>query len=148
MQYLSIKLGNVKYGLPIEKVVSIEPHTDFIKLPCEAKCMTGIKNLHGNTIPVYNLSKRFGNNTEKLMNIVIVSCGDINVGLEVDEVVSIENVGTGDVESMPQMIKSSQKYMMDVAHKGTELTVMIDIESLLDEQEKAEMEKIVNGEKK
>ncbi|MCR4946830.1 MAG: chemotaxis protein CheW [Lachnospiraceae bacterium] len=146
MQYLSIRLGNIKYGIPIEKVVSIEPHSDFIKLPCGAEYVTGIKNLHGNTIPVYNLSKRFGNPADKLMNIVIVTCSGFNVGLEVDEVLSLENAAADEVEAMPQMIKSSQKYMMDVAHKGTELTVMVDIDKLLDEFEMEEMEKMLKGE--
>ena len=146
MQFLSIKLGNIKYGLPIEKVVSIEQHNDFIKLPCEAEFVTGIKNLHGNTIPIYNLSRRFGSTSEKLNNIVIVSCGKLLVGLEVDEVLALESAGTGEVEAMPQMIKSQQSYMMDVAHKGGELTVMIDIEKLLDGFEMEEMEKILHGE--
>jgi len=145
MQYLSIRLGMIKYGIPIEKVVSIEPHTDFIKLPCGAEYVTGIKNLHGNTIPIYNLSKRFGNPGDKLMNIVIVTCAGFNVGLEVDEVLSLENAGTDEVEAMPQMIRSSQKFMMDVAHKGGELTVMVDIDKLLDEFEMEEMEKMLHG---
>ncbi len=146
MQYLSIRLGNIKYGLPIEKVVSIEPHTDFIKLPCGAEYITGIKNLHGNTIPLYNLSKRFGNPADKLMNIVIVTCKGMSVGLEVDEVLALEDAGTDEVEAMPQMIKSSQKFMMDVAHKGNELTVMVDIDVLLDENEMEEMERMLHGE--
>ncbi len=146
MQYLSIRLGNIKYGLPIEKVVSIEPHTDFVKLPCGAEYVTGIKNLHGSTIPVYNLSKRFGNTADKLMNIVIMTCKGFNVGLEVDEVLALEDAGADQVEAMPQMIRSSQNFMMDVAHKGTELTVMIDIDRLLSEFEMEEIEKMLNGE--
>ena len=98
------------------------------------------------TIPIYNLSRRFGSTSEKLNNIVIVSCGKLLVGLEVDEVLALESAGTGEVEAMPQMIKSQQSYMMDVAHKGGELTVMIDIEKLLDGFEMEEMEKTLHGE--
>ena len=65
LQLVIFKLANEDYGLPISKVREINRMVAITKLPHTPEFMEGIINLRGRVIPVLDLRKRFGFNSQE-----------------------------------------------------------------------------------
>lgn len=136
MQFITFKLGQMVYGIPVEQVVNIDMNSGVTRIPCDNPNVVGIKKFHGQTIPVFDLSKKFGIPGVKSQNLIVVRCRDMIVGILVEQVMDLGDSLSHEIHDMPQMIKNIQGYMSDVAHKDGALTVVVDMERLLDEEDR------------
>lgn len=143
MQLLTFSLGEVKYGIALECVQSIEQNMKVVSIPNALPYIKGIMNLHGNIIPVYSLTVKFGFTDEKAENIVVVDKDGMLIGFEVCKVQEILSVPDAHVFNMPVIIKYSQNCFSNVADSNKDLIVMLDIHNLISEEEQQDMQKML-----
>lgn len=143
MQLLTFMLGDVKYGIELARVQSIEQNMQIVSVPNSLPYIQGIMNLHGNVIPVYSLPVKFNYTNAKIENIIVVEVNGMQIGFEVCKVQEILNVSDSDVHAMPELIKQSQNCFSEVAKSNRNLIVTLDVERLITEEEKANMQKMV-----
>lgn len=147
MQLLTFMLGEVKYGIPIEHVQSIEERVQVVGIPKTLPCVKGIMNLHGNIIPIYSLAEKFGYRRENIQNIVVVDVNGMAIGFEVAKVDEILEVGNDHVQPMPQMISNSEKFMTNVADYDKKLIVLLNVDELLETDEQNNIKELLKEEK-
>ena len=147
MQVLTFMLGEVKYGIPIEHVQSIEERVQVVGIPKTLPCVKGIMNLHGNIIPIYSLAEKFGYRRENIQNIVVVDVNGMAIGFEVTKVDEILEVGNDHVQPMPQMISNSEKFMTNVADYDKKLIVLLNVDELLETDEQNNIKELLKEEK-
>ena len=83
MQLLTIRLNEVKFGIPIESVQSIEERIQVVSIPRSLPYIKGIMNLHGDIVPVYSLAEKFGYPQQEISNIVVANVNNTLIGFEV-----------------------------------------------------------------
>lgn len=147
MQLLTFILGEVKYGIPIERVQSIEEHVQVVSIPKTLPCVRGIINLHGNIVPIYSLGEKFGYPREDIQNIVVVDVNGMSIGFEVTKVDEILEVDNDHVQPMPEMISNSEKFMTDVADYNKKLIVLLNVNELLEAEEQNNIKEMLQDEK-
>lgn len=143
MQLLTFILGETKYGIALDYVQSIEQRMKIVSVPNTLPHIKGIMNLHGEIIPVYSLTVRFGFANEPTENIVVVEVQNMKIGLEVCKVQEILTVSNDHVFSMPQLIKHSQDCFSDVADNNRQLIVTLDVCNLITAAEQEKMQEMV-----
>ena len=104
-KFLSFFLGEEEYGLAILKVQEIKGMMGITRLPRTPEYVRGLINLRGRMIPVVNLRAKLGlpatADTEKTCIIVVQvrhDGRDSTMGLVVDEVSEVLNLGEGQIE--------------------------------------------------
>lgn len=147
MQLLTFTLGGVKYGIPIQDVQSIEQKVQVVEIPNVLPYIRGIMNLHGNIIPVYSLSTKFGYSGQLIENVVITNVRGMLIGFEVCKVQEILEVEGGHIAPMPELINCSQSYMKDVADHHKNLIVMLDVGELVTKEEERDLREMLEKEK-
>ena len=147
MQLLTFTLGGVKYGIPIQDVQSIEQKVQIVEIPNVLPYIRGIMNLHGNIIPVYSLSTKFGYSEQLIENVVITNVRGMLIGFEVCKVQEILEVEGEHIAPMPQLINCSQNYMKDVADYHKNLIVMLDVGELVTKEEERDLREMLEKEK-
>lgn len=146
MQLLTFMLGDVKYGIALQHVQSIEGRMPIVDVPNSLPYIKGIMNLHGNVIPVYNLAIKFGYTNMKIDNIIVVDTDGMLIGFEVCKVDEILNVPDEYVFNMPEIIRHNQSCFSEVANSNKNLIVTLDIHHLLTEEEQADIQKMLANE--
>ncbi len=143
MQLLTFTLGEVKYGIDLQAVQSIEQMMHIVSVPNTLPYIKGIMNLHGEVIPVYSLPIRFNYQDVKTENIVVVDVDGMKIGLEVCRVQEILTVSDDHIFSMPEIIKNSQECFSDVADNNKNLIVTLDVQKLLTSEEQQNIEEML-----
>lgn len=143
MQLLTFMLGETKYGIALEYVQSIEQIIKIVNVPNTLPHIRGIMNLHGEIIPVYSLTVRFGVESEPALNIVVVEVDGMKVGLEVCKVQEILTVPDDHVFSMPLLIRHDQDCFSEVADHQKSLIVTLDVHHLITPEEQENMKEML-----
>src|SRR5262249_52809098 len=108
-KYLTFTLQGESYGIDVLKVREIIRLTTITAVPQMPRYIRGGINLRGKIIPVMDLRLRFefadaANNDQTCIVVVQVKLPDGKVtpmGLVVDGVEEVINIGAGDIESTP-----------------------------------------------
>ena len=108
--------------------------------------MIGIYDLRNKYIPVIDLNKKFGMNStniEKRTKIIIANVSGEWVGFVVNDVIEIINISNSDIEDVPDILYGKKKdYIKKIVNKDGKLFVIINITSLLTNDELSEINKI------
>lgn len=145
-QFVVFKLNNEEYGINIMNVKEIGPYKESVKIPNTPSFIEGIVNYRGSVIPIVNLRKRFnigelevGTNTR----IIIINLNERQIGFIVDEASQTIRLSDGDIEPAPEIISSiDSRYIIGVGKKDERLIILIDLEKVLSEKEKEEINNI------
>ena len=143
MQLLTIRLNEVKFGIPIEAVQSIEERMQTVSVPHSLPYIKRIMNLHGDIIPVYSLAERFGYLEQEISNIVVTNVNNTLIGFEVNRVEEILEVSDEDVVPMPNVISSQENFMPKVAHYNKQLIVLLNVDELIEANEQQNIKKML-----
>jgi purine-binding chemotaxis protein CheW len=107
-KYLSFKIGEEEYGLPILKVQEIIGMMSVTRVPRVPPFIRGVINLRGKVIPVLDVRKKFNleqkDDTERTCIIVvrIDHAGErMTMGILVDEVSEVLNIVENQIEAAP-----------------------------------------------
>ena len=96
-------------------------------------------NLRGAVIPIVDLRIRFGMERAeytKFNVIIVINVGSKVVGLLVDAVSDVLNVGPGDLRAAPDFgARADTRFISGMAAVGNKIAVLLDLETLLSDVE-------------
>ena len=108
MQLLTFMLNNVRFGIPVDDVESIETRMSVVGVPNAPAHIEGIVNLHGDIVPICNLADYFGYPKQDIKNVIVASMNGMKIGLEVESVREIIDVNEKQVIPMPTIMNANQ----------------------------------------
>ena len=140
-QFLSLTLGDELFALPIEHIREIIEFGGLTEIPLMPAFLRGVINLRGAVLPVLNLAARLGLPASEARSSSVVIVVDLvgrTVGLLVDAVSDIINVGEGEIQPAPVIGAASSKGLargMITTDEG--IITLIDMSGILPTQELA-----------
>ena len=78
MQLLTFMLNNVRFGIPVDDVESIETRMSVVGVPNAPAHIEGIVNLHGDIVPICNLADYFGYPKQDIKNVIVASMNEVS----------------------------------------------------------------------
>jgi purine-binding chemotaxis protein CheW len=138
-QLVVFELANEFYGIDIAVVESIIKMQTITQLPQTPAYIKGVTNLRGTVLPVIDLRIRFGmelQNDTKQTRVIIVTMGDIKVGLMVDGVSEVLRISDESIEPLPPMVNSvNSDFLKGIVRLEDRLIILLEVEKVLDLQE-------------
>lgn len=148
-KYLTFTLDSEEYGIGILKIKEIIGMMPVTAVPQTPEYVKGVINLRGKVIPVVDLRLRFGMEpmeyNERTCIIVVEiegQSGNILIGTVVDSVSEVLNIKGPDIEDTPTFgSRLKTDYILGIAKIEGSVKILLDIDSVLANQEIATMEK-------
>jgi purine-binding chemotaxis protein CheW len=148
-QYLTFRLGQEEYGIELLKVQEIKGYSAITPIPNTPPHIKGVMNLRGAVIPVVDLRVRFGMESIEYTQfnvIIVINVGTKVMGLLVDAVSDVLNVGAGEIRPAPDFgARADTRFISGMAAAGDKVAVLLDIDSLLTEADLAAGEEAVSA---
>ncbi len=147
-----LRQGDVvcEYGVPITQVQEIITMTRPTQLPQAPDFVEGIINLRGKIIPIIDLKKRFQMGISDITSdtrSVVVEVEGQTVGIIVDEVSEVLRLANSDIEPAPAIIGGiTAEYLTGVGKIEGRLLILLDMNKILTDQEKADLIGVANVE--
>jgi len=142
-QLVVFELANEHYGVNIAAVESIIKMQTITAVPHAPHYVTGVTNLRGSVLPVIDLRVRFGlmsEETSKNSRIVVVTLGDIKVGMTVDGVSEVLSVPEDVIEPTPPMVSTvDSSFITGIARLEGRLVILLDLGKVLSLDEQASL---------
>ena len=141
-KFLTFSLGDEYYGIDIvyvTEIVGIQPVTVVPELPDFIK---GIINLRGKIIPVMDIRLKFRKEAKAYNDrtcIIVIDVHELSIGLIVDAVSEVLNIDDENIVPPPSMVNTGRKYIKSIGKKEDHVTLILDCEKLLNEQEVDEL---------
>lgn len=134
-QYLTFQLGDEQFGIDILRVQEIKGLAHLTQIPNVPPYIRGVMNLRGTVVPVVDLRHRF-DMTPAVYNqftvIIIVTVGQKVMGLVVDAVSDVLNVGEKETEELPDLGGGvDTTFISGMAKFEDRLITLLDIDRLL-----------------
>lgn len=136
-QFLTFALNDQDFGIDILRVQEIKNFTRVTPIPNMPECIKGVMNLRGTVVPVIDLRRRFNMPTAEYNQftvIIVVNVGEKIVGLVVDAVSDVLNVGEDSIEGPPDLGAIDTSFIKGLAKSGDRLVSLLDIEVLLNDR--------------
>lgn len=138
-KYLTFDLDNEQFGVEILKVREIIRVMNTTTVPGSPPFIRGVINLRGKIIPVLELRSRFGldgiEDGERTCIIVVEVTRDdrtVEIGLVVDSVREVLNVGIDDVEPPPEFgANVESNLLLGIARSGDAVRILLDVDRVV-----------------
>ena len=138
-QYLTFQLGEELYGVDILRVQEIKGYTAVTRIPNTPGYIKGVLNLRGTIVPIVDLRSKFNMEETKYTMftvIVVVVVREKVVGLIVDAVSDVLNIGAQDIQEPPAFgQKIDIGFLSWIGKAGDKLVAILDIDRLLADTE-------------
>ncbi len=145
-QLVVFELANEHYGVEISSVESIIKMQEITRIPHSPSFVEGITNLRGLVLPVIDLRKRFGLETQETSRdsrIMVVALGAVKVGMIVDAVSEVLRVQSESIEPPPSMTTSSRvNFITGIAKLNDILVILLDMSKILTTDEQVELSNV------
>ena len=139
VQFVVFSLGDEEFGVDIEQVSEIVRIGKFAPIPDSPEFIRGLTNVRGTIIAVIDLKKRFALREEKGVegkHIIITREQKNLLGIMVDEVTEVLRVAQKEIRPAPGMTTViHKKYMSGVIIVGERMIILLDLKSVLSEEE-------------
>jgi purine-binding chemotaxis protein CheW len=147
-KYIVFSLGKELYGAKLLEVREVVETMPTKSVPNTVESFVGVCNLRGQIIGVVDLRKRFDIlDAQAERSILFVFETDSGaIAATVDKIISVSNISPKDVEFKPNIVSTiSSKYILGIAKLNSDLVTLIDLKSILsqDELTKVEQSKIL-----
>lgn len=136
-KYLTFMLAEESYGLEIltvREIIGVLPVTSVPKVPHFIK---GVVNLRGKVIPVVDLRLKFEmdeiEHTEETC-IIVVCVGNVEMGIIVDRVSEVLDIGEADIEPAPEFganMEVEKNFILGMGKSDERVTILLDIREVL-----------------
>lgn len=136
-QFLTFALNDQEFGIEILRVQEIKNFSRVTPIPNMPECIKGVINLRGTVVPIVDLRKKFNMPTEEYNQftvIIVVNVGTKIMGLVVDAVSDVLNVGEESIEKTPDLGAIDTSFITGLAKSGDRLVALLNIEYLLGDQ--------------
>ncbi len=142
-KYLTFRLGEEEYGLEILKVQEIIGMQEITSIPRTPDFMKGVINLRGKVIPVVDLRLKFGMAEAEVSRktcIIVVQIsqesGNIIMGIVVDEVSEVLEIGSEEIEPAPSFgSRLDTNFILGMARTDKAVKILLDLEKILSHDE-------------
>jgi purine-binding chemotaxis protein CheW len=145
-QLVVFDLASEAYGVDIGAVREIIRIMDITRVPKTPEFVEGIINLRGKVIPVVDLRRRFSlpvSEENKENRIVVVDIGGQDIGVMVDAVTEVLRISSDSVEPPSSVITTADSaFLLGIAKLESRLIILLDLERVLSEEERAELSKV------
>ncbi len=145
-QWVTFRLGEETYGINVMQVQEVLRVTEIAPVPGAPDYVVGIINLRGNVVTVIDTRKRFGlipKEPDDASRIVIIEAEDQVIGILVDSVAEVVELRASEIESAPNVgNEESARYIQGVTSHGGELLILVDLNQLLSDEDKADLDQL------
>lgn len=145
-QLVVFRLGDGEYGIDILRVKEIIRHQKAVKVPDAPDFIEGIINYRDSVAPVIDLNRRFklgGRDADHSTRIIIVNIGDKQVGFLVDQVEEVLRIPEENIQAAPEVVSNVERqYIEGIGKLEGRLIIVLDVEEILTEGEKKELQQI------
>ncbi|HUT92431.1 MAG TPA: chemotaxis protein CheW [Thermoguttaceae bacterium] len=149
MQLVSFKLGEETYGIEITKIREIILMGQITQVPETPHYIKGLINLRSTVIPVIDLRARFGLAEGDLTDesrIMVLNVGSRTIGIVVDAVSEVLRVSGDQIcEAPPTVASLGNEYMTGLVRLEEHLLILLDVDQLFGEEERAALHDTVAG---
>ena len=148
-QLLIFNVDRESFGVNVLLVQEIIRYIQPTQIPNAPRAVRGVINFRGEVIPVLDLRERFGllpRDYDEFTVIVIVEFNRKTIGLIVEQVSDIVSLSHQNVQLTPEFNEDEKTaYLRGLGKLGERLILLIDIEKIMDLQDKARLETAMNG---
>ncbi len=134
-QYIVVGLGQERYGIDIKQVLNIIKMLDITRVPLAPTSVKGVVNLRGEILPVMSARKEFGLADDvftKDTRIIFTKVDDAPIGLIVDRVHEVIDMGEGEIEKLDEdSMEGKKPYIWGVGKVGRDFITLLDVEELV-----------------
>jgi len=138
-KYLTFKLGDEDYGLEILKVQEILQMQQVTRVPRTPTFVRGVINLRGKVIPVIELRKKFGMESEEDTDktcIIVVQIGEsiqsVTIGIIIDEVSEVLDIKADSIQETPSFGGDvNTDFILGIGKVGDKVKMLLDIDKVL-----------------
>ena len=146
LQLVSFWIDGKEYAIDLGKIVEIIYYRSATAFPEAPEFIEGVLDLRGVVIPVLDLRKRLklssGTPVES-KHILVVRLREKMLGVVVDEVKQVIHIGEGDLQSPQNIVKGAgSKFLRGVCKVDDRLIFVLSFDSLLSDDEKAQLTRI------
>jgi purine-binding chemotaxis protein CheW len=143
-QFLTFRLGEEEYGVPILEVREIRGYSAPTPIPNTPHFIRGVINLRGQVVPVVDLRAKFSMRAVEYGQftvVVIVNVGNRTVGLVVDAVSDVLSVGPDTVEPPPNLGQGvDMSFLLGMAKTDERLVLLLDSARLISAEQLTQIE--------
>ena len=140
-EYLSFRLGNEEYGIPILTVQEIRGYQEPTRIANAPPAIKGVVNLRGVIVPIVDLRVQLGLEQvayNEITATIVLNLGQRVVGIVVDSVSDVVALTPAQIKAPPQMTSGiDTAYVTGIATQaqvsGSEgrMLILVNIEQLL-----------------
>lgn len=146
-QYVIFNLNNQEFGIDIMSVKEIIAYKEPFNIPNSPDFIEGVLNYRGNVIPIVSLKKRFGMENIEVnedARIIVITYKEKEIGFIVDDASQTIRLEEEMIDDVPDLINSiSRRFITGVGKIDDErLFIIINLENVLTDEEKAEIEEL------
>jgi purine-binding chemotaxis protein CheW len=139
-KHLLFRLADEEYGVPIDRVQSIEELQKIVAVPDMPSYVRGVINLRGNVIPVVDLRLRFGMPPREYDDrtcIIIINADSRVVGFIVDTVSEVHPIPEKNIQEAPEFRSGDdkEKFVTGLGTVEGEVKILLDIDQLVQKEE-------------
>lgn len=142
-KYLTFQMGKEVFGIEILKVQEIIGMMQVTRVPKTPDFVRGVINLRGKVIPVIELRHKFGmemrEDTDRTCIVVVQvtgPVGTVTMGLLVDEVSEVLNVGGEQIEAPPSFGAGvDTDFILGMGKVGQKVLMLLDADKALSSEE-------------
>jgi len=131
--YLTFQIGQEDFGIDIGDVIEIVGIQKITEIPDMPDYIRGVINLRGKVIAVMDVRLRF-NMEERPYDdrtcVIVVTVGDLTVGLLVDRVNEVVEIAENLIENAPPT-QSEDQYIRGLGKIGEEVKILLDVPNLV-----------------
>lgn len=140
IQLVTFSIGEEEFGVNILQVQEIIRTMEITKVPRAPEFVEGVINLRGKVIPIVDMRSRFGLESkehDKYTRIIVIEIEMIIVGFVVDSVSEVLRIPANSVQPPPPVVAGmDSEYIDGVGKLEDRLLILLDLDSLLDNEEK------------
>lgn len=135
VKVIIFQLKDEEYGVEVEQVRSIERVLHITRVPSTPDFVEGVINLRGVVTPIIDLRKRFdieGIDHSESTRVIIVTVGDMDVGLVVDSANDVIDISRDAIEPPPEVVGGLEaEYIRGVAKLEKRLLILLNLDKVL-----------------
>lgn len=133
--HVRLRVGREWYALPVDHVVSVVEIGAIARVPGSGPALTGVRNLEGQVLPVFDLGTVLGIASDERPARVVVATHDGRIaGLAVDEVTDVEPLASD--PGKPEN-ESAEGWLAGAILERDRLVGVVDVGRLLSTLERA-----------
>jgi purine-binding chemotaxis protein CheW len=148
-ELISFEVGEEEYGLDILRVKEVIRIREITRLPKAPPFVKGIINLRGDVIPIIDLRDRFGlahREYTAMTRVIVVDVNGKLVGMVVDAASQVVRISADQIDPPPPIVGGlSVEYVKGVGKLDDRLVILLNIDRILTQEEKANLENLELG---